>query len=117
MADEQTPLFNDVGNGIDRLFRSVEMLGITALVGVLVTSYGDDAVLSVMYLGSLLALIYLTEPAINALGYWIIRKKGFLPGAFFAVVAMFAWCETILVAAPYLVSVPKRIAKTISMAG
>lgn len=117
MADEPKLLFNDVSPGIDRLFRSIEMLGITALVGVLVTTYGDDAVLTVMYFGSLLALIYLTEPTINAIGYWIIRKKGLLPGAFFAAVALFAWCEAVLVAAPYLVSVPKRIAKTISMAG
>lgn len=116
MADEQTPLFNDVGNGIDRLFRSIEMLGITALVGVLVTTYGDDAVTSVMFIGSLLAMIYLTEPAINAIGYWIIRKKGLIPGAFFAAFALFIWTEAILASTPYLVSVPKRIAKTISMA-
>jgi hypothetical protein len=117
MADEPKVLFNDVGNGIDRLFRSIEMLGITALVGVLVTAYGDDAVTTVMFAGSLLATIYLTEPAINAIGYWIIRKKGLVPGAFFAMFALLVWTEALLASVPYLITVPKRIAKTISMAG
>jgi hypothetical protein len=117
MADAEKPLFNDVGNGVDRLFRSIEMLGITALVGVLVTTYGDDAVTSVMFIGTLLATIYLTEPAINAVGYWIIRKVGLASGAFFALFVLFLWGEAILASTPYLISVPKRIAKTISMAG
>lgn len=114
-ANRAHPKFNDVSGAIDRIFRTIEMFGITALVGVLVAEYGDQAIKSVMVFGTTMAMIYLTEPIINWIGYLILGEDRNGLRIVGAIASMFIWVALIDTIAPYLSAIPKRITNTISM--
>jgi hypothetical protein len=55
---------------IDRLFRFVEMVAVTALLSVLVRPLGLNTEALTLGIGVMLAMVYLTEPVI----VWLVRQ-------------------------------------------
>jgi fucose permease len=109
-------VFNDISGGIDRVFRFFEMLGITALIGVLASTSGQIVLSSVTLLGTTMAIMYLTEPTLNLLANHVLGGKRTKAGVILVILANFLWVILVYLATPSLTEIPLRIAKTISMA-
>ena len=62
--------FRKVAPGIDRLFRFIEMIGITALLSTIFPIESP----AIRLVGSELALYYLLEPAIDAFSFWMVPE-------------------------------------------
>ena len=118
MADDQnTKLFNPLSGGIDRIFRFFEMLGVTALVGVVVATYGKTVLTVVTTAGTMMAFIYLVEPMLNALTTRMVGKEANITRLSLVIIMIFAWFGMASLITPYLTTLPLRIAKTINLAG
>jgi hypothetical protein len=107
--------WNDLGPAIDRLFRSIEMLAVTALVGVVVSPYGEGALSAATLSGTLLAIIYLTEPVANMLADKALGEKREPKRLVLALSVIFLSLVIAYRLTPLLTVIPANIARTINL--
>jgi len=101
-------------SGIDRLFRFVEMVGVTALLATVLRKAPAGVVAGVLFCGTLLALIYLIEPAVGYVANRIVGEKPNASRVLAAVMAILFGLIIAVEATPFVAVLAFLIGETIS---
>jgi len=103
--------FRQLAPWIDRAFRFIEMIGITALLSVIIPELASV----IRYLGTALACYYLCEPSIDAISYWIIPEVRHRQDILrISAIGVMLIAATIYFS-PIVVGISERISRTISI--
>lgn len=103
--------FRKIAPWIDRTFRFIEMIGITALLSVIV----PELTTPIQYVGTAFALYYLLEPLLEAISYWLIPEINHYQDVIRMTVVLTFLAALAFGSSFIIVGISNRISHTISM--
>lgn len=95
-------MFNNYSPTIDRTFRFLEMIGVTAVIAAVLRRFGPTAEGGVIFFGTLAAILYWTEPVVNRIASAMVGKKPTYGGVIAAFCTISICTGMAITATPYV---------------